>query len=84
MTQLLSKKEPWDSDQTILEETTTDSHMPEDIEVEVSIFAKKIHDLVVSFVAIMKNQHYRNLPAIILTFINNYQAKWITVERKFK
>ena len=41
MTELLSKKAPWDSDQTILEEATTDSYLPEDIEVEMSSSPKK-------------------------------------------
>jgi general secretion pathway protein A len=41
MTQLLSKKEPWDSDQRMLEEITTGSHVPEDIEVEVTASPKK-------------------------------------------
>jgi general secretion pathway protein A len=41
MTQFLSKKEPWESDHTILKMTNTESQMPEDIEVNVSSSPKK-------------------------------------------
>ena len=82
MTQFLSKKEPWESDHTILKMTNTESQMPEDIEVNVSSYPKK--PLLGGRVCGDKEKTaLRNLPDKY-SYILKCQAKWITVERNFK